>query len=211
MQRRTVLASLPGTLLLGGCTDILTQERTTFEAERAVVSESARSDTDYREVNRAAPESEREFAGKSIIVINKITEYARTMDLPLAGGGQLGRFSVLASPEVTVAGEVLNPIADMDNDELAMTVQEQYESIENVQKIDDRQAQLLGVSTKVSRYRADAETEGESAEVHLHVAKGESERSDGDTDFIIPVGVNPSDIDERERIDRLISGVRHPA
>lgn len=211
MERRTVLASLPGALLLGGCTEILTQEQTTFEAERGVVAQPARSDAGYEEVNRTETESERNFAGKTILVINKLTEYARTMDLPLAGGGQLGRFTVLASPEVTVAGEVLNPVADMDNDELAMTVQEQYDSIENVEKIDERNADLLGGTVTVGRYRADAETEGESAEVHLHIAKGESTRSDDGTDFVVCVGVNPSNVDERDRIDRLLSGVEHPA
>lgn len=212
MQRRTVLAGVPGALL-GGCTDILTQEQTEFEADRGVVSESARSDTGYEEVNRAAPRSENEYEGidRTIVVINKLTEYARSMDLPLASGGQLGRFTVLATPEVTVADRALNPVADMDNDELAMTVQDKYDSISNVRRVDERQADLLGEPTTVSRYRADAETEGESAEVHLHIAKGESTRSDDGTDYIVTVGVNPRDIDERDRIDRLVSAVRHPA
>lgn len=213
MQRRTVLASAPGALLLGGCTDILTQEQTTFEADRAVVSGSARSDAGYEEVNRGEARSENDYEGvdRTIVVVNKLTEYARTMDLPLAGGGQLGRFTVLSTPEVTVADRALNPVADMDNDELAMTVQDKYDSISDVRRVDERQARLLGESTPVGRYRADAETEGESAEVHLHIAKGESERGDGGTDFIVPVGVNPRDIDERDRIDTLIGGVQHPA
>lgn len=213
MQRRTVLASVPSAILLGGCTDILTQRATEFEAERGIVTESARSDTRYSEVNRTQTRAEQNYENidRTIVVINKLTEYARTMDLPLAGGGQLGRFTVLSSPEVTVAGEALNPVADMDNDELANTVQEQYDSVGNVQKIDDRSADLLGETVTVSRYRADAETEGESAEVHLHIAKGDSTRSDDGTDFIVCVGVNPSNIDERDRIDRLLSGVDHPA
>ena len=214
MHRRTVLAGVPGALLLGGCTDILTQKRTRFEAERGVISESARSETEYEEVNRTEARSEQEYetVDKTVVVINKLTEYARSMDLPLVGGGQLGRFTVLATPEVTVVpGEPANPVADMDNDELAMKVQEKYGSIENVRKLDERQADLFGEPTTVSRYRADAETDGESTEVHLHIAQGESKRNEEDTDIIVCVGINPADIDERDRIDRLLAGVEHPA
>ncbi len=214
MQRRAVLAGVPSALLLGGCTEILTQQRTTFEAARGIVAEPARSETDYGEVNRTEARTERNYENvdRTVVVINKLTEYARTMDLPVLGGGQLGRFTVLASPEVTVVpGEPANPIADMDNDDLAMTVQEKYDSIGNVRKLDERQAELLGEPVTVGRYRADAETEGRSGEVHLHIARGESQRSEGNTDFVVCVGLNPSDIDERGRIDRLLAGVEHPA
>jgi len=214
MKRRAMLAGIPSALLLGGCTEILTQSETQFEAERGIVAESARSDTGYEEVNRGQSRTENTYGNvRTVVVISKITEYARRMDLPLAGGGQLGRFTVLATPEVTVVpGEPANPVVDMSNDELAMTVQEKYERVENVQSIDERQAELLGETTTVSRYRADAETEGQSTEVHLHIAKGESQRSGGDgTDIVVCLGVNPSDVDERDRIDRLLAGVEHPA
>jgi len=214
MRRRTVLAGVPGALTLGGCTDILTRKRTRFEAERGVVGESARSEAGYEEVDRTEARSEQEYetVEKTVVVVNKFTEYARSMDLPLAGGGQLGRFTVLATPEVTVVpGEPANPIADMDNDELAMTVQEKYGRIQNVRSLDDREAELFGDPVTVGRYRADAETEGESTEVHLHIAQGESKRNEADTDIVVCVGINPSDVDERDRIDRLLAGVQHPA
>jgi hypothetical protein len=214
MRRRTVLAGLVGALTLGGCTDILTRKRTRFEAERGVVGESARSEAGYEEVDRTEARSEQEYetVEKTVVVINKFTEYARSMDLPLAGGGQLGRFTVLATPEVTVVpGEPANPIADMDNDELAMTVQEKYGRIQNVRSLDEREAELFGDPVTVGRYRADAETEGESTEVHLHIAQGESKRNEADTDIVVCVGINPSEVDERDRIDRLLAGVEHPA
>lgn len=214
MNRRAVLAGVPSVFLLGGCTELLTQENAEFEAEYGVVTESARSATNYREANRAEDPVERNYDGvdRTVVAINKLTEYARTVDLPLAGGGQLGRFTVLASPEIPIVpGEPANPLADMGNDELAMRVQAQYETIDNVRSVDERQADLLGETVTVSRYRADAETAGESVEVHLHIAKGESQRSDGGRDFIVTVGVNPSAIDERENVDRLVAGVEHPA
>jgi hypothetical protein len=213
MKRRAVLAGVPAALLFGGCTRLLTQGEARFEAERGVVTEAARSATNYTEANRTETRREKHYQNvdRTVVVVNKLTEYSRSVDLPLGVGGELARFTVLASPEVTlVPGEPANPVADMDNDDLAMTVQEQYGTIENVRKLDEREAELLGETVPVGRYEADAETEGQSTTVNLHIAKGESERSDGG-DFIVTVGVHPADIDERENVDRLLAGVRHPA
>ena len=63
MKRRAVLAGIPSALLLGGCTSLLTQEETDFEAERAVVTESTRSETNYSEVNRTENRREQEYEG----------------------------------------------------------------------------------------------------------------------------------------------------
>lgn len=212
MNRRAVLAGVPSVLLLGGCTDLLTGEEAEFEAEFGVVTESARSATNYHEVNRTEDRVERNYdaVDRTIVVLNKLTEYSRSVDLPLGVGGELARFTVLATPEVTVAGEVFNPVADMDNDDLAMMVQEQYETVDNVRSLDERRAELLGETVTVSRYEADAETQGQSTPVHLHIAQGESRRSDDGRDFVVTVGVHPADIDERDNVDRLLAGVEHP-
>ena len=212
MRRRAVLASVPGALLLGGCASLL-GDSTEFEAERGVVSESARSETGYDEANRSERTSEREFQGvdATVVVINKITEYSRSVEVPLVVDGELARFTVLTSPGITVVpGEPANPIEDMSNDDLAMRVQEQYETIDNVERLDEREAELLGETTTVTRYRADAETEGQSTEVNLHIARGRSERSDGDPDFVVTVGVHPADVDESDDIDTMLAGVGHP-
>ena len=212
MRRRTVLASVPGALLLGGCAGLL-GDSTEFEAERGVVSESASSETGYDEANRSERTTEREFQGvdATVVVINKITEYSRSVEVPLVIDGELARFTVLTSPGITVvSGDPANPISDMSNDDLAMRVQEQYETIENVERLDEREAELLGETTTVTRYRADAETEGQPTEVNLHIARGRSERSDGDPDFVVTVGVHPADVDESDNIDRLNAGVEHP-
>lgn len=214
MKRRAVLAGVPSVLLLSGCTDLLSSDDAEFEAERGVVTESARSEANYNEANQTENTVERtyESVDRTIVVINKLTEYSRSLDLPLGVSGELARFTVLASPGVTVVeGEPANPIADMDNDDLAMRVQQQYETIDNVQRLDEREAQLLGETVTVSRYEADAETQGESTRVNLHIARAKSERSDGDPDFVVTVGVHPSDVDERDNVDRMLAGVEHPA
>ena len=64
MRRRAVLASVPGALLLGGCTSLL-GDSTEFEAERGDVTESASSETGYDEANRSENTVEREFRGST--------------------------------------------------------------------------------------------------------------------------------------------------
>jgi hypothetical protein len=212
MRRRAVLASVPGALLIGGCTSLL-GDSTEFEAERGDVAESASSETGYDEANRSENTIEREFDGvdATVVVINKITEYSRSVEMPLVVNGELARFTVLTSPGITVGpGDPANPIEDMNNDDLAVRVQQQYDTIDNVERLDEREAELLGETTTVTRYRADAETEGQPTEVNLHIAQGRSERSDGDPDFVVTVGIHPADVDESDNVDRLNAGVEHP-
>lgn len=209
MKRRAVLAGLPSALLLGGCTDLITGDEARFEAERAAVSESALSDTDYEEQNRDEQTIERNFENvdRTVVVVNKVTEYSRSVDVPLSTSGELARFTALATPKIDlVPGRPANPVGDMDNDELAQRVQEQYDTVENVEEVGEREQQLLGESVTVTKYEADAQTEGENTKINIHIAQGES----GD-DFVIGVGVNPKDIDEEARIDTLLQGIEHPA
>ena len=127
------------------------------------------------------------------MVINKITEYSRSVEVPLVVDGELARFTVLTSPGITVGpGDPANPIENMSDDDIAMMVQEQYDTIDNVERLDEREADLLGETTTVTRYRADAETEGQSTDVNLHIARGRSERSDDNPDFVVTVGIHPS-------------------
>lgn len=209
MKRRAVLAGLPSALLLGGCTDLITGDEARFEADRGVVSEAALSDTGYEEQSQDQQTIERNFdnVDRTVVVVNKVTEYSRSVDIPLSTDGELARFTVLATPKIDlVPGRPANPVGDMDNDELAERVQNQYDSVENVEQVGEREQELLGETVTVSKYEADAQTEGASAEINLHIAQGESE-----DDFVVAVGVHPTDIDEDDRINRLLEGVTHPA
>ena len=208
MKRRAVLAGVPSALLLGGCTDLLSEDEVTFEADTAAVSDEAQSETDYDEKRIEEQVIEREFeqVDRTVVVVNQVAEYARSVELgPI--GGELARFTVLASPAVEV-GPVgpLNPIDDMDNEELAEMMQDEYDQVQNVEQVDEREVTLLGDSVTVSKFSAEAQTEGgETVEVFLHVAQAASGE-----DFVVTVGVHPQDIDEEAEIDTLIAGVEHP-
>lgn len=209
MKRRTVLAGVPSALLLGGCTDLLTEEEVRFEAERAIVSEAALSDSEYEESGQKEDSIERDFdeVDRTVVVVNKMSEYARSVDIGLGLGGELARFTALSTPKIDIVpGRSENPIGDMNNDELAEMLQEEYDDIENIQRIDARQGTLLGEDVEITRYEAEAQTDGESIEVEMHIAQGENE-----DDFLVALGVHPQEIDDQEEIDRLIDGIEHPA
>lgn len=209
MKRRAVLAGVPTALLMGGCTDLLSGESVRFEAETAIVSESARSDTGYQEKRVEEQKITRNFSqiDKKVVVVNSIAEYSRSISLgPLSG--ELARFTVLASPAVTV-GPVgpLNPLDDMSNKELAQTMQQEYSGISSIQKVSSREQSLLGNTVTVTKFSAKAETQGgQTVDIYLHIAKTESA-----DDFIAVVGAHPQDIDEEGRVNRLMEGVVHPA
>lgn len=208
MKRRAVLAGVPTALLLGGCTDLLTGDEERFEADTAVVAEAALSDTGYRETRVEDMTIERNYdrVDKTVVVVNRLAEYAK--EVSIAGiGGELARFTVLATPKVEV-GPVgpLNPVEEMSNKEVAEMVQSEYDTVENIERVGTRETTLLGGTVEVAKFQADAVTQaGESVEVFMHIGKAES----GD-DFILAIGVHPRDIDEEDDVDRMMAGVEHP-
>ncbi len=208
MHRRAVLAAIP-TIAFAGCTDFFTGDQVEFSADTAVVADDALEATDYEHQNTTEDEIRRDIENvdREVVVTNVMSEYSRSLDLVVATG-ELARFTVMATPVVEV-GPVgpLNPVADMDNDELAELVQEEYSEINNIAQIDERQVQLAGEQTTVDRFRADAVlTDGTEIEVHIHIAQARSEE-----DFLITIAVHPSDLDEQDRIDQLVTNIQHPA
>lgn len=209
MKRRAVLAGVPTALLLGGCTDLITGDVERFEADTAVVAEATLSETGYQEKRVEDMKIERNYdqVDKKVVVINRLAEYSK--EVSIAGiGGELARFTVLATPKVEV-GPVgpLNPVEEMSTKKVAEMVQQEYDTVENIEQVGTREATMLGNTVQVSKFRADAQTQaGESVEVFMHIAKVES----GD-DFILAIGVHPRDVDEQDNVDTMIGGVEHSA
>jgi len=206
MTRRAVAALLALLTITAGCSAL--SGATTFTAERGTVSESAQSSTDYSLANEDTQEVTRSFAGQEVVVKNQLTEYARSTSLPVFGDQQVARFSVFTTPAVEVAGQgPFNPVADLNNTQLALRLQAQYDTIDNVQFESNRTETMLGDEVTVSKFRADAQTtEGTDTEVFMHLAQTRS----GD-DYVIAIAVYPAQLDgEQENVDTLLNGVQHP-
>jgi hypothetical protein len=206
MTRRAVAALLALLTITAGCS-ALTGGATTFTAGEVSVSESAQSDTGYSLEGERTLTITRTFAGQNVTVNNKLDEYARSSDLPVFGDTKVARFTVFATPAVEVAGQgPFNPIKSLSNRELALRLQKQYGTIQNVQPEGNRTVTMLGEETTVGKFRAEAETSGgQTTEVFLHITKVKHEG-----DFVVAVAVYPTQVDgEQERVDTLINGVQH--
>lgn len=212
--RRAVLSvALVGLLLTSGCIGFLTgNEALEFSSDPVAVTDSAQGETDYEQARREPQTVTREFSAagqtREVEVTNHVAEYSRSVSVPLFGDQQVARFTVLSTPKVTIAEQgPFNPVADMNNTELVLTLQEKYEGISNVQQESDRTVRVLGNQTTVSKFRADATMDnGESVEVFIHITKVEH----GD-DFLVAVGVYPTQVDgEQENVDTLLRNIDHP-
>lgn len=195
-------------MLFSGCMDLIRGDQARFEADTARVPEDVAADTGYEEVEVTDDEIRREFdqVDRTVVVVNSIAEYARSVQIgPI--GGELARFTALATPKIDIVpGRPANPVGDMDAREIAEMVQNEYDDISNVEHVDSRDVTLLGDTIEVSKFAADAKTAaGEDVSVYMHIGE-----TDNEDDFVVVVGVHPQDVDDQDEIDTLIGGVQHP-
>lgn len=208
-----VLATVTLALLLvtSGCS-FLTQSETTISAADVSVTESAQSDSGYSPARDTTMNETREFSvgneTRRVVVVNHLAEYKRQVSLGPLGSGELARFTVLSTPQIEIAGRTINPVGDMSNAELAKLLQEEYDTIENVQLVENRTQTMLDQETTVSKFSAEAQTVGgQGVEVYIHITKV----SHGE-DFVVALAVYPQDLDgEEEQVNRLLAGVDHEA
>lgn len=178
----------------------------TFEADRATVSSSARSETGYEEARREDPTLTRTFAGVDVEVTNRLTEYMRSASA--LGAQEVARFSTYATPKVEVADQgPFNPVGDLSNAELAERLTAKYDGVSDLEAAGERSVSALGESRTVSEFAAQATlVGGQSVEATLHVAKFPH-----GSDYVICIGVHPQAIDETGRVDAMLGGLEHPA
>lgn len=212
MKRATAALLLAGLLLTSGCLGFLTgQEALQFQSGQATVSQQAQADAGYEKAREDDQVVTRTFETanqtREVEVTNHVVEYKRQVSLPVLGTQELARFTVLATPKVTIAGQgPFNPVGDLSNRELAEQLQEKYETVQNVQLESNRTVTVLGEETRVSKFAAEAQIQGgQTADVYLHLAQAETE-----DDFVVMVAVYPQDLDgEQQNVDRLLEGVQH--
>lgn len=195
-----------------GCVGVLTgSEPLVVEASSVSVSSTAQGDAGYEEVRTTTQELTREVSAagqtREVVVTNHVAEYARTIDAGPLGSGEFARFVVVSTPAVEVFGQTYNPVGEMSNRELLELVQDQYQGLENVQPAGERSVTVLGSSTTVSQFTADATVQGtgQSVELTFHVTRVR----DG-PDFVVAIAAHPSLLPgEAERVDAMLGGIQH--
>ena len=98
-------------------------------------------------------------------MINRITTYEKTMSLGPLGERKIAVFAVVSSPAVEIGPKTFNPLADYSNEELVQLLAGQYESLDDVRKVSDRNITVLGTETKVTKFAAKATFSGKSVDV----------------------------------------------
>ena len=210
LERRTLATvAVAVALVTAGCGLITGEEALEFDASPATVTDQAQSDTGYEETNVSERVVTREFtvAGQTreVRVTNHLAQYEREVDLGPLGSQRAGVFVTFASPEVEVAGQTFNPIADMSERELLEQFDSEYQNIQVGGRVENRTATVLGQSTSVEKFEGTADLGGSQVDVYIHVTKVKHEG-----DFVVALSIYPQRLDgEEERVMSLLEGTEH--
>lgn len=196
---------------LAGCLDTVTGDLE-FSATGATVTDPVLAQTNYSLYQRREETVTRQVGvgpvTRTVRAHNVVTEYDQGISL-LGQRLQAAVFAVLSTPQVEVLGRTFNPVGDMTTDDLAETVQSRYEGIGNVSGGVDREGSLLGETTTLTRYTADAQlaSTGVSVEIYLYVTTAVTAGSD----YVLALAGHPVAAGAREaRVRTLLGGVTHP-
>ncbi|AFZ74913.1 DUF6517 family protein [Natronobacterium gregoryi] len=215
MHRRLFVATVGagGVGAVAGCLDAL-GDVTTHTASPAAVPDSVATEAGYEYRGTAETVETESIASQTVEVTNYVSEYARTVDLPLdrlADGIEAGVFGLVTTPRLSVAGEAFNPVADASRTELVDLVQNQYDDLVVADEPTNRRTlETLEQSITVDSFEGEASLLGDyDVDIFVDVT-----RLDHDGDHLVLVGIYPDfqGVDrgaERERIDVLLQGVEH--
>lgn len=210
--RRTVVSSLAvaGLGLGAGCLDLAFGEDLEFEADPAEVDPEIAAEAGYEHHDtRELPYEETVEVGESerdIEATNWAASYGK--DVPVVEGTDVAAFSVVSTPDPTVAGQQVNPIANYEHDELLEEFGDELTEESDLEDLTlDRQESvtMLGESTTLSVFEATAEVDGETVDALIHVADVAHEG-----DIVLAAGAHPTLLDEAENVRSMIGGVEHP-
>lgn len=197
-----------------GCTGLVFGDGMSLEAEPAAVSDEALSGTEFQlgdtqtvRINETVSVAGQE---RTIRATNHVAIYNRTVDIgPLSG--QVGAFVLASTPDYTVAGRSLNPVAGMSNRELVERFRGQLEGqlggLENLRAVDNRTEPVLGGAAEVTTFAAETQYQGRTVTVNIHVTKVRHE-----DDVIVAIGVHPEALQQQApEVFTLMRGIEHPA
>jgi hypothetical protein len=203
--RRAVLGALGGlTAALAGCP--LLNEPSSQAAEPAAVGDSALDGTGFelKETTDEVLEQTVEAGGEStdLSLTNWVTRYTRP--LPRVEADAV-RFTLLTTPSVSLAGQSVNPLQQLDEAALVeeMVSRQQTAPVENVEPTGQRTVTVL--ETEVTFTEFDAETTKNQVALRLYL--GDLAH---DGDVIVVFGLHPQLVEEAETMYTLAGGVDHP-
>lgn len=210
VTRRAVLGATVPALIAGtaGCSAIL-GSGAEFSSAVATVSSDARAGTGYEEAAIEDVVVTRTFSAgdqeRTVEVTNRAARYERRVDLPALPAQRAAVFVAFTSPKIELFGRTFNPIGEMSNRELLELVQERYTGVSVGDRVDGREATMLGRSTTVEKYEGSATLAGVSVSTFVHVTRVEHEG-----DFVLALAIYPNQLGgEDDTVARLVGGIQH--
>ena len=165
VSRRQVLGTIGGAALVGtaGCVDFVTGEGLFYESAQATVSEEALNETGYSEdeIDSFGIDESVSALGvsRTVEITNWQAEYERTGDQNILSSifdDAPYSFIAVSTPQVSVLGQELNPVGNMDAAELIDRVESQYDRISNIEEREEVDATVLDEDTTLTRFEAEA-------------------------------------------------------
>ncbi len=200
-MRTRIVAALAVVVLLAGCTG----GAYSFESSPADVPEDALADAGYED---AEPEpftinESIEVAGVSADVT--ATSWTATYPNP----DRQSSLVVASTPDATVAGQSVNPVVRLSNEELLQRVLSQAEqaggpNASDVEVVGSETRTVLGAETEVTTFATTTQVEGEDVPLRVHLATVAHEG-----DVVVLVGVHPAAVDEKATLLDLMESVDH--
>lgn len=207
MNRRLLaVLALTGLIALSGCA-LITGETIEFSAQPATVSEDAQSSAGYdlvgveaRTVNRTVDVIGME---RTVRATNHVATYER--DLAVATSGAVGTVAVVSTPQMSVAGQSVNPVGSMGPRQLLTTVSAGQGGLSEVERRGNRTTTVLDRNATVTVFDATTTYAGQEVDVNVHVL-----RVDHGGDHVIALAVHPTLISaEQAGVDAMFEGIDH--
>lgn len=214
-RKGIVLVAVVALVLTSGCTGLVFGDGLEEEAQPARVDQATVDDTGFEfqdaqvlDLNETVSVAGQE---RQIRATNHLARYGRQSSLPTADR-ETGAFIVVSTPEFSVLGRPMNPVADMSNRELLAEFRPQLEKqlgndLENVRTVDERDEPVLGLEATVTTFAADTTVDGEEVTLNVHITKVLHEG-----DVVIALGAHPEALQQQApEIHQLMRGIEHPA
>jgi hypothetical protein len=197
---------------LAGCGFILGDEPLSFEAQPARVGASVVEDTGYEHEGTTDQTIERTITvadqSREVVVTNRIAEYSKSVDLGPIGAVRAAVFTALTTPQVSVLGETLNPVAHLSTADLADRLQNRFEDVGSLERAGESTVTVLGTETTQTRFRTEVTVAaGERIDASLHL----SEPVEHEDDLAICLGGYPQRLPaEESNVLAMMEGLDHP-
>ena len=197
-------------VVTSGCVGVLTgSEPFVATASEVGVSGAALGETDFQHKDTQTAWLNRtvEAAGqeREVRIRNYVSLYQIPVSMGVDGSVTFGLFSAVSTPQVSIAGQALNPIGQMSHTQLIEQVAGQSGDVRNIEQTGSRTLPVLGTDAEVTKFAATAVRQGQEVPVYIEVTR----LQDGE-DYVVAVGVYPQDSEDvPAQVETLFTGIEH--